>query len=189
MRLTNKQRAFVEFYLQTWNASEAARLAGYSEHTARVIGPENLSKPAIKAAIDRRLEQLAMGANEVLARLSQHAGGSMEDFVTLGPMGWFIDLEKAKQRGKLHLIKKIKQDKDGITLELYDAQAALVQVGKHHKLFVDRVEIGDWREEAQKTGRLAEATAAFEKMVDEFSAILAADAEDGGGGMGESESS
>ena len=43
--LTDKQRAFVSQYLICWNASEAARRAGYSVKSAYSIGSENLTKP------------------------------------------------------------------------------------------------------------------------------------------------
>lgn len=58
MKLTEKQRRFVDYYVETGNASEAARRAGYSEKTAGWIGQENLQKPTIKAAIDARLKEL-----------------------------------------------------------------------------------------------------------------------------------
>jgi hypothetical protein len=53
-QLTTRQALFVEHYALCNNAAEAARLAGYSAQTARVIGPENLSKPAVKAALEGR---------------------------------------------------------------------------------------------------------------------------------------
>nr|DAI28870.1 MAG TPA: terminase small subunit [Caudoviricetes sp.] len=53
MKLTEKQQRFVDFYIETGNASEAARKAGYSEKTCRVTGQENLQKPAIKSAIGK----------------------------------------------------------------------------------------------------------------------------------------
>jgi phage terminase small subunit len=47
-RLTPKQRRFVEELPACgWNATEAAIRAGYSTHTARSIGSENLTKPDI----------------------------------------------------------------------------------------------------------------------------------------------
>lgn len=52
--LSLKQRRFVDAYVLSGNASEAARRAGYSEKTARVIGPENLQKPAVIAALATR---------------------------------------------------------------------------------------------------------------------------------------
>ena len=50
-KLTPKQNRFVEEYLIDLNATKAAVRAGYSEKTARQIGSENLSKPAIQEAI------------------------------------------------------------------------------------------------------------------------------------------
>lgn len=52
--LSPKQKRFCDFYLLTMNASEAARLAGYSAKTAAKIGSENLHKPDIMAYIDKR---------------------------------------------------------------------------------------------------------------------------------------
>ena len=56
-KLTPKQQRFVSEYLQTGNATEAAKRAGYSEKTAFRIGAENLQKPAISRAIERAQER------------------------------------------------------------------------------------------------------------------------------------
>ena len=58
MKLTKKQKDFCEYYLQTGNAAEAARKAGYSAKTARVIGPENLSKPDVLEYIESRRAEM-----------------------------------------------------------------------------------------------------------------------------------
>lgn len=58
MALTQRQRIFCEEFIKTNNATKAAIAAGYSEKTARVIGPENLSKPAISAYIKSRLDEI-----------------------------------------------------------------------------------------------------------------------------------
>jgi len=53
IKLTKKQDAFVkEYLLNGFNATQAAIKAGYSEHTAKDIGCENLAKPNIKEAIE-----------------------------------------------------------------------------------------------------------------------------------------
>ena len=70
MALTTKQRLFVQYYLETYNATQAAILAGYSERSARSIAAENLAKPDIAAEINRHVEIMGMGANERLATLS-----------------------------------------------------------------------------------------------------------------------
>lgn len=151
MALSNKQRAFVEHYIILWNASEAARRAGYSHKNANVVGPRLLANVGISAEISLRLANLQMSADEVLVRLTEHARGTMADFVDIKTGA--LDLKKADDAGKMHLLKKYirttsttRTDEgseitdDHISLELYDAQAALVDLGKHHKLFTERHE-------------------------------------------------
>lgn len=69
MKLTEKQQRFVDFYIETGNASEAARKAGYSEKTCRVTGQENLQKPAIKSAIGKRLQELKNSRTATLSEV------------------------------------------------------------------------------------------------------------------------
>ncbi len=58
-KLTTKEQLFVMEYLACNNGAEAARRAGYSEHTAKEIAYENLTKPHIKDAIEaKRTEQM-----------------------------------------------------------------------------------------------------------------------------------
>lgn len=83
MKLTEKQRRFVDYYVETGNASEAARRAGYSKKTAGWIGQENLQKPAIKAAIDARLRELEdkriAKADEVMQFLTSTLRGEVKE--------------------------------------------------------------------------------------------------------------
>ena len=74
--LTTKQKAFVEAYLETFNGTQAARRAKYKgdDNTLAVVAYENLRKPKIREAIDDRLSEMAMSANEVLARLARQRG-------------------------------------------------------------------------------------------------------------------
>lgn len=58
-KLTLKQQKFADIYIECGNATKAATYAGYSKKTARVIGQENLLKPAIKEYIDTRIKELA----------------------------------------------------------------------------------------------------------------------------------
>lgn len=158
--MSPKRSAFIEHYLRCWNGAEAARLAGYAERSARQTAHELLTKSDIQDAIAQRLADLQASADEVLTRLTDHARGSMADFVDVSPLGEpVINLTEAKTAGKLHLLKKIKTTKKvsgetvekSVEIELYDAQSALVQLGRHHRLFVDRVE-GDWEAELRAAG-------------------------------------
>ena len=56
--MTEKQKKFADYYLQTGNATESAKKAGYSEKTAKETGYENLTKPHIKSYIEERIAKL-----------------------------------------------------------------------------------------------------------------------------------
>ncbi len=135
--LTNKQKVFVEEYLQCWNATEAARRAGYKH--PNVSGPRNIVKAGIQTKIAERLAAKAMDTDEVLARLGDQARGDLGDFLDITPGKVALNLEKAK--GQTHLIKKFRQTKDGVSIELYDAQAALEKLARAHGLFIDRQQV------------------------------------------------
>ncbi len=62
-KLTTKQRLFVKYLPECkFNATEAAKRAGYSQRTAHKIATENLQKPAIQSAIDEELRSLEIKA-------------------------------------------------------------------------------------------------------------------------------
>ena len=52
-QLTPRQERFVQEYVSCLNATQAAIQAGYSPHTARQMGYENLTKPYIRSAVAR----------------------------------------------------------------------------------------------------------------------------------------
>ena len=57
-KLTPKQKAFADNYIELGNATEAARKAGYNEKSARQIATENLSKPSISTYIAERQKEI-----------------------------------------------------------------------------------------------------------------------------------
>lgn len=58
-KLTQKQKRFVDEYLVSGNATQAALKAGYSKKAAKQIGTENLAKPSIRAYIEERSAEIA----------------------------------------------------------------------------------------------------------------------------------
>tara|TARA_B100001059_G_scaffold65800_2_gene62194 strand:+ start:15333 stop:15782 length:450 start_codon:yes stop_codon:yes gene_type:complete len=68
-RLTARQERFIVEYLECQNGAEAARRAGYSEHTARQMANENLSKPYIAEAIQRKRDEIMSGTEDKVAWL------------------------------------------------------------------------------------------------------------------------
>ena len=57
MSLNERQKAFCEYYAACFNATEAAKRAGYSEKTAYSIGTENLKKPEIQSDLQALTEK------------------------------------------------------------------------------------------------------------------------------------
>jgi len=58
--MTHKQELFIQEYIKSGNTTDAAIKAGYSKKTARVIGQENLTKPALKNYIDEITKKIAI---------------------------------------------------------------------------------------------------------------------------------
>lgn len=112
--MSEKQKAFCDHYITTLNATEAAKLAGYSEKSARAMGSENLTKPYIKEYIDLRLAELeesrVADATEVLQYLTRVMRGEEKDQ---------FDMDASLQ----------------------DRTRAAELLGKRYRLFVDKQEI------------------------------------------------
>ena len=135
--MRRRQKVFIEEYLRCWNATKAAKIAGYSEDTAYSQGRRLLSNVEVRAEIDRRLSEKAMSADEVLARLEEHAKVDLADFIK---RGGGIDWEAVEKKG--YLVKKIKHHVGmSSEIELVDSQRALELIGKAHRLFVERYEV------------------------------------------------
>ena len=140
--LTPKQSAFVLEYCTDFNGTASARRAGYTgtPTTLANIASQNLKKPHIRAAIDAHLRERAMSSAEVLHRLSEHARGSMQDFLSEDEDGEVvIDLQKAYRRGALARVRYLKIDErtlpDGTTqrrveISLYNSLTALQHLAR-----------------------------------------------------------
>jgi phage terminase small subunit len=112
-----------------------------------------LKKPEIKEAIDERLKELTMSAEEAIVRLTEMARGSMGDFLKLDEFGNVtIHLTKNKDIQNLALIKKIKQTKRTIgedseitelftELELHDQKDAIIKILQMHGKFTNKVDL------------------------------------------------
>ena len=82
-KLTEKQRRFVNAYIKTGNAAEAARQAGYTGKNANIIGQQNLTKLYIRNAIEKRLKEIEdaqiADAKEVMKLLTSTLRGELEE--------------------------------------------------------------------------------------------------------------
>lgn len=112
-KMTEKQKAFCDYYIETGNATEAAIKAGYSKKTAKVIGSENLTKPYLKQYIDERLTKIED------ARIAK--GEEVLQYLT------------KVMRGE-------EKDQFGLDASLQDRTKAAELLGKRYRLFVDKIE-------------------------------------------------
>lgn len=130
MKLTEKQKRFADYYIETGNITEAAVKAGYSKKTARVIGQENLLKPAIKGYIEEKLEAMqderTASAKEVLEFLTKSMRGEIkEEIVVVEGTG--------DGTSEARTVKK--------QIGLRDRIKSAELLGKRYRLFTDKVEV------------------------------------------------
>lgn len=165
-KLTEKQRLFVEEYLIDLNATQAALRAGYSSKTAYSMGNENLKKPQIKAAIERRMKvrenRTEITQDMVIQELAKIAFADSSAFakVVSKPVKakqvnpetgepeiveieqQFVEIAETDDLSpdQRAAISGIKETKFGIAVESYDKTRALELLGKHLNIFTEKVE-------------------------------------------------
>lgn len=155
--LTTKQTLFVREYLIDLNATQAAIRAGYSSRTAEAQGSKVLNErkvaAAIAAAMQERAERTELTADMVIAELRKIAFANMQDFVSISTDGKekgqaTVDLSKLS-RDQFAAIGEIRiEDIDSgrrtgkrTVFKLLDKRAALVDLGKHLGIFIERKQV------------------------------------------------
>ena len=119
-----------------------------SRAVARARAAVLLANVNINAEIEARLKEKHMSADEALMLMANQARGDLGDFMDTSTL--MIDLRKAKEQGKMSLIKKLKQrtvtkigknesDDDveihDLEIELHDSQSAIDKILKVHKRY------------------------------------------------------
>ena len=147
-KLTVKQHIFVEEYLQSFNATQAAIKAGYKEKAAYSMGAENLKKPQIQAQIKKRVAEL-LGDTEALSlRIIEEqkalAFSNLSNFMKFdGDKITYEDFENIDTRAIQSLdIDKIGDGKKkaqvtNVKLKTHNKSAALDFLGKYVNLVQD----------------------------------------------------
>ena len=103
-KLTEKQKRFIDFYIETSNASESARRAGYSPKNINTNATKILQNTTVQSEINKRLSQLASeriaGAEEVLKYLTAVMRGEEveEQVVTIGTGQGESEVEIVKKK-------------------------------------------------------------------------------------------
>jgi hypothetical protein len=151
----NGTRAYLDVYYP--NASEDDRRKKYPG--AAVSAHNLLKNPNIKDRIRFLKNQKIKAREDVLLGLSEISDSSVRPFLNYGSDGSqfpFFDLQSEEAKAALHLVKDIKikrtrrwegkgedaeeWEDEEVELKMYNRHEALKDMGRFHKLFVDRVE-------------------------------------------------
>ncbi|MCC4417511.1 terminase small subunit [Limosilactobacillus reuteri] len=121
-KLTQKQQRFVDEYIISGNATQAAIKAGYSKKTAAVTATENLRKPNIKAAIEKRNEEIK----------SEKTADMVE------VMEYLTSVMRGEQTESVATAKGVY---DGVEVSAKDRIKAAELIGKRHGAWTDKKEV------------------------------------------------
>jgi phage terminase small subunit len=156
--LTKRRAIFVREYLTDFNGTRSAVAAGYSENGAEVAASRLLRDVKVKAAIEaqtsERCEKLGVDADKILSELAKIGFSNMLDYLTIKDGDAYIDFsgltreqaaamqevtsETYTEIGDDGKKRKIKRTR----FKLADKRGSLELLGRHLKLFTDKVELG-----------------------------------------------
>ena len=132
-KLTEKQLAFIDFYLETLNGREAYKRAygTKNNNTADVNASKLLSNTKVKKVIDERLDEIKSAriakAEEVLEFLSSCMRGEISEEV--------IAMQQNMLSGAMENVIMAKQ------LSAKDRIKSAELLGKANRLFTDKLEV------------------------------------------------
>ncbi|MVM34409.1 hypothetical protein GO755_30535 [Spirosoma sp. HMF4905] len=150
------QKKFVAAYCNHLNGAQAARDAGYSKRRAKQTASELLANKEVKDAIEAVLDNQAMPPAEAVRRLTDMGRATIAHFIRISPvvtevpskkeeseeddddqetettplssMRAVLDLTTEEAQEYYHLIKKVKEGRYGLEVELHDAKDAIVKL-------------------------------------------------------------
>ena len=144
--MTKKQKRFCEEYLIDLNATQAAIRAGYSPDTAKAIGCENLTKPDIRAHIDRamaeRSRRTGVNADRVIQELAKIAFVNATDVID-PKTATVKENALPEDTAAIQTVKVKTFGEDGLEREIKmaDKLRALEMLGRHLGMFKDKLEL------------------------------------------------
>lgn len=163
--LTPKEQVFVREYLRDANGTRAAVAAGYSEKTAAVAASKLLRKVKVAQELGnlrkKLCDKLEVSAEKVLQGIAELAFFDMRKFFTAaGNLIPIHDLDDQTARAlkgcdveKLfkHFGKGQAEESGTITkIRVADRLEALELLGRHLKMFTDKLEVTDSQEIVKK---------------------------------------
>ncbi|MCD7130564.1 terminase small subunit [Limosilactobacillus agrestis] len=121
-KLTQKQQRFVDEYIISGNATQAAIKAGYSKKTAKQMGTENLAKPIVKTAIEKRNAEIQSEKTADMTEVMEYLSSVM----------------RGEQTESVATAKGVYDD---VPVSAKDRIKAAELIGKRHGAWTDKKEI------------------------------------------------
>ena len=158
VKLTVKQKRFVDEYLVDFNGTQAAIRAGYATRSAEVTAAKLLRNAKVQAEISRRQQDLQrrteVSQDRVVKELMRVAFADATNYVQVQPRtivgadGKEIVIQAVVLTATAELtdeeraaISQIKQGANGIEVKMYDKLRALELLGRHIGMFNDKLEL------------------------------------------------
>lgn len=143
--LTQKRRAFIDEYLLDFNATQAAKRAGYSERSAHAIGSRLLHVPAVKAALDKaiaaRAERTHVTAARVIEQYRRIGFSDIRHFVMWDKNGVTLRPHTSLRDEDASAIAEVRPigDTGQVHIRLHEKRPALDALARHVGLFNARI--------------------------------------------------
>lgn len=150
MPLSAKQQRFVAEYLKDSNATQAAIRAGYSKTNARNTGSRMLTIADVASAITKHVQQAGITADVILGELLRIARVDIGQ--AYDPSGYLLPLKEMPEDVRRAIAGiDVEEMFDGsgeerrrvgnvVKVKFWDKPRSLELLGKHLKLFTDKLE-------------------------------------------------
>jgi len=131
VKLTEKQKAFCDYYIESLNATESYKKAYNctNETTARTNGAKNLQKPSIKKYIEEQLQQMQSNriadATEILEYLTKGMRQELEEEVV-------VVVNTGEFMNEPQIVKK--------KISIKDSNKCAELLGKRYGLYTEKIE-------------------------------------------------
>jgi phage terminase small subunit len=149
--LTDKQQTFCILYSRTFNATQSYQKAyGCTFERAMVSGCQLLRNPKIKAEIQRlkeiKAQQIVACEDDLVELQMRIAFSDVSNYMSFGRKtididGVDVEVNEVNLRKSddtdMQLIRKVKQGRDGVSIELEDKQKAIDWLTKHFLMHPD----------------------------------------------------
>jgi phage terminase small subunit len=191
--LTEKQRLFCVYFINSFNATKAYRKAyGCTEYAAMSCGCRLLRNAKVKKEIDRlkqaKLNQLHFTQEDIFQRYLDIAYADIKDYVTFGAVKRDVEDSNGETISATYsyinfksdaevdgrLIKEISKGKDGAKIKLNDPMKALDWLAKHMNMATEeqKAKVEFLKAQADKLRSEDKVDTSSDEKMDNISKIL-----------------